>query len=60
MCMATKSAARRTVDTRIRCPICDAVTWQKEYVKFMKDHDRPRGGRCLKGAELVAVVEAEK
>lgn len=33
-------------DTRHRCPFCKAVTWNKDFVGFMRDHDRPQGGVC--------------
>lgn len=33
-------------DERISCPHCGVTTWSKDYVQFMKDHDRHDGRRC--------------
>lgn len=39
-------------DTRHRCQFCKAVTWQKDYVAFMKSHDRPEGGVCRRAQKV--------
>ena len=48
--MSRRSAPLK--DTRLRCTHCGAVTWSKAFVSFMRDHDRPQGGRCLKAAAM--------
>lgn len=35
-------------DDRNKCHFCGAVTWIRDYAFFMRDHDRPEGGRCLR------------
>ena len=40
-------------DKRIKCPFCGISTWDKDYSRFMRDHDRPDGRRCRKAAESV-------
>lgn len=41
-----------TKDTRHACQFCHVKTWMKDYVAFMRDHDRPQGGRCLRAAQV--------
>jgi hypothetical protein len=41
-------------DTRHACQFCKVRTWNKDYVAFMRDHDRPEGGRCLRAAKVYA------
>ena len=42
----------KPIDTRHACQFCHAKTWNTDYVGFMKDHDRPQGGRCLRAARV--------
>jgi hypothetical protein len=39
-------------DDRSRCQFCGAVTWNRDYNGFMRDHDRPQGGRCLRATNV--------
>lgn len=39
-------------DTRIACQFCGSKTWMTDLVAFMRDHDRPQGGLCLKAANV--------
>lgn len=43
-----------TKDTRFCCPFCGIKTWMRDFVAFMRDHDRPQGGRCLRAARTYA------
>lgn len=42
----------KTPDTRHTCQFCKAKTWSTDYTGFMRDHDRPEGGRCLRAAKV--------
>lgn len=33
-------------DTRASCPHCGVKTWSRDFVGFMRDHDRPDGKVC--------------
>jgi len=34
-------------DTRHACPFCGVRTWARDYVGFLRDHDKPEGGLCV-------------
>lgn len=41
-------------DNRNQCQFCQVRTWSKDYVAFMRDHDREDGRRCLRAANVYA------
>jgi hypothetical protein len=34
-------------DRRLTCRYCGAKTWQRDFARFMFDHDKSDGKRCL-------------
>jgi hypothetical protein len=40
-------------DNRPRCPYCGITTWNKDWVSFMSDHDRPDGKVCRKAQNIM-------
>jgi hypothetical protein len=43
---------KESLDKRVQCQFCGVRTWMTDYVAFMRDHDRPQGGRCLKASRI--------
>ncbi len=41
-------------DTRCACQFCGSKTWSKDYVGFMRDHDRVDGRKCVRAAKVYA------
>lgn len=45
-------------DTRHTCQFCGSKTWMADMVAFMRDHDRPAGGRCLRAANVYSPTKS--
>lgn len=39
---------------RHKCLFCGVETWEKDYKRFMLDHDRPDGRVCRKAQRFVS------